>query len=536
MKRFEIILLFLLGLAAVALVAVFQQVPGYMDADYYYAGGLQLASGQGLSEPFLWNYLDDPAGVPHPSHAYWMPLASFIAAVGMRLSGLFSFSGARLGFLLVAACLPPLVAVLAHHLTSRHDHAWQAGLFAAFPAFYLAYLGTTDNFGVYMLLGGFWFLVLVSRPRISALFQPVLLGLLSGLMHLARADGLLWLFVSFLAVLYVDPWLGSQESSRSRREARTLAGLSFRLGLVLAGYLLVMAPWFLRNLTVFGTPLSPAGGKVLWLTRFDELYAYPASILTPDRWWASGLGPILADRWKAVGQNLLSAFAVQGSIFLAPLILLGGWRLRRDRRIQLGGLAWLLTLFSMTAIFPHQGWRGGFFHSGAALQPLLWALAPVGLDVFIEWGARRRGWQSQQARAVFGTGLVSLSLLLATLVVYGRVIGKDFSAPAWASSSTTYRQYEATLRASGAVAGDIVAVNNPAGYFSAAGRPAIAIPDGEVSVLQSAALRYGARWVVLEKNHPQGLSGLYQQPADLPGLRYVASQKEAHIFEVIHGR
>ena len=67
-------LLFLLGFSVVFGVAQFQSSPGYMDADYYYATGLVLAEGQGFTEPFLWNYLDNPSGLPHPSHAYWMPM------------------------------------------------------------------------------------------------------------------------------------------------------------------------------------------------------------------------------------------------------------------------------------------------------------------------------------------------------------------------------------------------------------------------------------------------------------------------------
>jgi len=55
------LLLASLGLALSTTVAAFQPVSGYMDADYNYAGGLQQAADRGFSEPFLWNYLDDPA-------------------------------------------------------------------------------------------------------------------------------------------------------------------------------------------------------------------------------------------------------------------------------------------------------------------------------------------------------------------------------------------------------------------------------------------------------------------------------------------
>ena len=83
MSRWYLFFLAALGLAVYLLVAVFQHTPGYMDAEYYYAGGLRLAGGDGFTEPFIWNYLDNPPGLPHPSHTYWMPLASLVAYLGI---------------------------------------------------------------------------------------------------------------------------------------------------------------------------------------------------------------------------------------------------------------------------------------------------------------------------------------------------------------------------------------------------------------------------------------------------------------------
>ena len=48
-----------------------------------------------------------------------------------------------------------------------------------------------------MLLGGLFFLVFLKVQR----GRYLLLGLLAGLMHLARADGLLWLGIAGLAAL-----------------------------------------------------------------------------------------------------------------------------------------------------------------------------------------------------------------------------------------------------------------------------------------------------------------------------------------------
>jgi len=91
-------MLFFLGLGIPLVVARYQSAPGYMDADYYFANGLRLTQDFGFSESFLWNYLDDPQGIPHPMFTYWMPLAALLAAVGMKVSGMVNFAGARLGF------------------------------------------------------------------------------------------------------------------------------------------------------------------------------------------------------------------------------------------------------------------------------------------------------------------------------------------------------------------------------------------------------------------------------------------------------
>ena len=47
--------LFFLGLAIPFGIAQFQPNPGYLDSDYYFAGGIQLAMGRGFTEPYLWN-------------------------------------------------------------------------------------------------------------------------------------------------------------------------------------------------------------------------------------------------------------------------------------------------------------------------------------------------------------------------------------------------------------------------------------------------------------------------------------------------
>jgi hypothetical protein len=550
--RRDDLLLFLLGIGLALAAAAWQAWPGYMDADYYYAAGRQLAAGQGFQEPFLWNYLGDPAGLPQPAFTYWMPLAGLLAALGMFAGGSTGFGAARAGFLLLAGLLPPLTARLGYSLTEKRGLALLSGLLAAFSGFYWPYLSTTDTFGIYMILGTMWLQVASGRLKVgnrkiaisnfqrsTCNVQPFILGLISGLMHLARADGLLWLGLGLI-------WLQFEGCRSKVRDAqastRNLQPATFNFDLyhlqravfLLAGYLLVMSPWFFRNLLAFGTLLSPGGGRALWLTAYDELYLFPAAALTPARWWATGPGALLAGRLWALGQNLQTALAVQGEIFLVPLTLLGAWRHRADRRVRLGLLAWCLTFLTLTAAFPFQSARGGLFHSGAALQPLFWALAPAGLELFVAWGERRRGWRRPQAFTAFAAGLVLLAALLTGLAAAPKLLAAGSTGPAWGESEAAYVRLERSLQSAGLAGGEAVLVNNPPGYWVASGRRAAAIPAGDEAASLAAARRYGAGYILLEGNHPAGLAPLYRDPGDRPGLDYLFTFEGTHVFRIDH--
>ncbi|MBI4730882.1 MAG: hypothetical protein HY781_01900 [Chloroflexi bacterium] len=516
MTRRDYVLLSLLGLAAVLAVAAFQSVPGYMDADYYYAGGLQLAAGHGFTEPYLWNYLDDPAGLPHPSHAYWMPLASILAAIVPSFFGPGSWFAARIPFYLAVACLPPLTAALAFSLTARRSLALTSGLLAVFSGFYLPFLATTDTFALYMLFGGLFFLI-SKRQYVNlkaSITNSFLLGLLAGLMHLSRADGLLWLFLAFITSLF------------SRKSGQSLLSTLCSILSVFTGYLLIMAPWFARNYAAFGSFLAPGGSKLLWLTAYDEIFAYPASQLTFQHWWDSGLAKILAARSWSFGMNFATLFSVQGGIFLLPLILIGIWNLRKDRRVQLAPLAWLLTFTAMTVAFPFAGARGGFFHSGAAVQTVWWALAPIGLERVIQWGRKRRGWNEVQARPVFLGGLVGMAALFSILVLALRI-------PTWGQESSLYSGLNDYLEAGGMSAEAVVIVSNPPGFYLVSGNPAIAIPDGNSEIILELAQHYGAEYLILEAGStPVNLLPVYENPQDYPGLNYLGELEGARVFAI----
>jgi hypothetical protein len=396
-----------------------------------------------------------------------------------------------------------------------------------FPAFYLPFLPVTDTFGIYMLLGSLWLLqaercthTVEGQPHEPSLIkkvyngsQPFVLGILAGLMHLARADGLIWAGMTGVCILWgnkIQDW---------RKYTANLILSSF-------GYLLIMVPWLARNWVTFGTLLAPGAGRTLWMTGYNDLYLYPASLLTMERWLENGLTAVVQARTWALGQNLQTLLAVQGEIFLLPFIIWGLWHLRRLRLVRLGVLAWLFTFLVMTFVFPFAGARGGFFHSGAALQPFIFALVPSGLEQAITWAARKRGWLVGQAQRVFQLGALILAIFL-TIVVAARRIDSAQTP----GDPERYLRIESALVSLGASPDAIIMVNNPPGYYLSVGRPAIVIPSGDLGMVQAAARNYHSKYLLLEFNQLTGSDDLYGKPGDRAGLDYLTTVEDVRIYE-----
>lgn len=518
MSRNHLLALFLLGLLVACLVAWLQHSPGYMDADYYMAGGLRLVQGFGFNEIVIWNYLDNPAGLPHPSHSYWMPLASIIAALGMGLTGQQDFYAARLPFILLAGFVPPVTSLLAYRLTARRELALLSGLLAAFPTYQASFIATTSNFVLYNLLGAAFFIGLFGDSRKNYFG----IGLAVGLMNFARSDGLLWLPLGLLAVLLN---LFSLHGLQIRRWLKPFFSAALFLFL---GYLLVMLPWFVRNLNEFGALMAPGGSRAMFLVTYADTFAYPGSLLTFERWLNSGWLAIFDARLSAFWSNLATGLAAQGGIVLWPFILIAAWRLRRDFRVQTGALAWLALFLVMTFVFPFAGPRGSFYHAGAALLPLGWALAPIGLDAVVA-AARRRNWFTPQAQRVFRVMLFAVIAALTMILINIRVIDDD-----WDLSDQTFRQVEARLQVAGAQPEDVVMVNNPPGYYIASGRAAVVSPSSSLPLVFESARVYQARYLILESHSiPDILMPFLERPRSTPELHLIFAEPDTVVYEFI---
>ncbi len=515
MRFRDFFLLALLQAVVLFGVAHFQRGPGYMDAEYYTVLGRRLATGHGATEPFLWHYLDDPQGVPHPAFGYWAPLSAWLAGAGLWLWTSGGYAAARGLFLLLGLLLPPLTAWLAWRLTRRRAVACLAGSLAVASGYYLPYWPVPETFTPTAVLGGLFWVTLLAWEEHPRLRWAAALGLISAALHLTRNEGGLWFGVAGVALA-----LSGKRTGRRRH-----------LMALLGGYLVGYSPRLAYNLTTWGALSPPGTLRVLWLTSYNELFSYPAETLTMSHWLAQGVkGWLRAWAW-AMGRNLLTAWAVQGQIVLFPFIGLGFWYVRRRLMVRVGFWGGLALLVFMTLIFPFPGARGGFFHAGTAIQPLLWALGALGVIEGLHWAARRRGWPWPQAGKVLGGGLLAVLALFSFLVVAQRVVGPDFTHPVWNASERDYARLATWLaRRNGGVLPPVLVNNPPAWAWVNQDAPAYVIPDGGPATAEAVAQRYGVSWMILEANHPQGLADLYGHPRDIGGWRYVATVNGAHFF------
>lgn len=516
------IILFLVGLIVPFTISRFQSLPGYMDADYYYAGGMQLATGKGFTEPYLWNYLDDPQSLPHPSHTYWMPLASIVSALGMWLAGNTGYEAGRLPFILLSACVPLLTATLAFSLSRKTLLAMVSGFLSVFALYYSPFMPVPDNYAIFMLLGG-TFLLLAPRNQ---KWIPIALGALSGLMTLSRSDGLLWLGLAGLTVMWKAIYYKEDGTKRSFVDWFKLiapAGL-----LTVLGYLLVMGPWHLRSMNLFGSFLAPGGGRLLWLENYSQTFMYPAELITREGFLKAGWGAAIQDRLAALGSNLGNVIGAQGELFLLPFIIAGLWHLRKELRTRITLTGWSLLFAVMTVIFPFAGSRGSFFHSGAAFQPYWWAVAPIGLDMLVSLGYEKKKITDPNLRIVSQISLVLIAVIATGYLIFDHTIeggGKK--------EDRVYPSVEQKFLDNGIRPTDVVIVRNPPGYYISTGRSAIVLPFGDEPTILAVAQKFGAKYLVIEKNGTfPAIQKLYEEPESDPSFIYLGEVDGARLYQI----
>jgi hypothetical protein len=487
-SRAEWVYVLLMLVGAWLLVYGLNQQPGYTDAFYHYNAAERLVTGQGLVEPYLWTYTAAPQELPAPSHLYWQPGTSFVAAAGMWLFGV-SYDAAQVGFWLSLWGASLLAYVIGRHVGNGRT-AWLAGVLTLIAGFFTDMWGQIDTFAPYALVGGLalWSIGRGMTAGKRHLWWWVLAGVMAACGHLLRNDGLLLLLVGWAVLFWPLDWLRGASSDEANH---TLPALRERAlyALVFSGvYLLLMAPWFARNIAVSGAALPAGGTASIWFTEYNDLFNYPpGSGVSPELYLARGWDVILQEKFNALfgsGGVLLNFIAIEGYIVLSPFILLAAWTRRDD--VFLRGV-WLFAIgihLAMGLLFTHPGLRGGLFHAVAALVPWWAALGLIGLDEVVTWvAARRRTWNPGLARPVF---------LFATVLI--------ISVMTLAISSMTLQQTPNMYqRLPGVIPSEArVIINDPSELYYYTDIAGVPVPNEPPEIIPQLVQDYGVSYLVLE--------------------------------------
>ena len=528
-RRRDILWGLLLTVAVRLLMAGLTRRPGYTDTAYYAAGAIRIARGYGFTEPFIWNYLTDPAGIPHPGFLYWMPLPSLLAAAPAALFGT-SFFVLQLPFVILSSGIPILAYILTQRATENRRLAQGAGLVAIFGGFFFPYWTLPETFAPFALFGALALHLAGCRgmktgARRLQSGRSFVAGLLVGLGHLTRADGFLLLPLIALAPLTGDQihptadGTGNRERPDTSNSSHPGRRKAVRVGLVVLGYALVMAPWMARTVAVAGTPLSAAGAKTVWLTEYDDLFCYNCA-LTPASYLAWGWPNIMRSKLVALWINFQRFLAEDCLIVLFPLVILGLYRLRHRVDFRLASLYLGVIYLTHSLIFTFPGWRGGFFHASSAALPFVYTASMSGLDGAVAWATRRRKrWRHGEAVTVFTAAVVTIAALISGYVAWQRI-------PTWREANSLHERVDHWLAENDEPGASVMAGDAPAFWYHTR-RPAAAIPNGDVETILEVADRYDLRYLLLEANHPSPLADLYAGRTGHPRLSEVEKWGEA---------
>ncbi|MCY4073258.1 MAG: hypothetical protein OXG60_18350 [Chloroflexi bacterium] len=503
-------------LMAWAMARLFANGPNYTDSFYHLNAANSLYAGDGLVDHYLWTYVDAPESLPAPSHRYWMPLTSVLAAIGMALlAAPDSFQAAQFLFVLATAGAGLVAYLLALLLGGGRRQAWVAGLLTVMGGYFAPRWGAIDTFAPYALVGSLCLLLIgmSAKSKGNRVLYAALSGLFAGLCHLTRPDGVLMLFTALLVSLW-GPAMRSRGRSaaakrlaaltQNRKPSRRTSDAAYvdrgwnrgvYAALILTCYILTMFPWFLGNLNATGAVLPEGGLRAIWFQEYDDLFNYPNDA-SPRNFFADGLETLARTRAIGIANGLGTFVAVEGGIVLAPFMLIGLWRRRRNP--LLGGF-WFYAIgihLLMCLLFPLPGYRGGLFHAVSALFPFWMALGVLGLDDAINWiGKRSESWNRGHTKPLYSMTVLIVGASL-SLVIADRA-GIDQEPPLPAAYAAIHSVLPADAR---------VMINDPARLYYQLGMTGVSLPNESIDVAFEIAAKYDVGYILMENVTDDGFA------------------------------
>ena len=484
------LLLYVLALVVRGLLILHFPDPAYPDSAYYVDVARELQAGHGFNVDFVWIFAEVggmlPAHpvLPIPSNAHWMPLASLVQVPFLYVFGNVAWASAA-PFALIGALAAPLTWAIARDAGTRPLVATGAGILVAIPLLSLAFMAQPDNFSLYqpLVAASLW---MAARGLRGSSRSFVAAGLLAGVATLARTDGVLVL----AALGLVFAW--------DRRRARRSAGAIrpaipiWAAAACVGAFVLVMAPWWARQLLVFGS-LSPstASGKVLFIRDISEWnnISIPATL---DHLLGMGIGPLILTRIGGfVAATTIYLILVCG-VILGPPLAIGAWA-RRHSVVFLPFFVYAAILFAFSSLVSAVHVPGGtFIHSAVALAPHSYILALEGIGIGVAWiAARRTAWNAIAATRLFTVAAIAFSVAIAFL-------GAQNVHATWAGRRDHATAVAAAFRQANVPATDRVMSIDASGTKYATGHGGVVLVNDSLATIVEVGFKYNIRWVVLD--------------------------------------
>ena len=454
------------------------------DTAYYVHVARQLLDGRGLTSEAIWSYQTPPLAFPRPAFEVWLPLPTFLAALGMVLGG-GSLAAAAAPTAILGAATALVVWDLARladaeaGLDQRRQRVLAAGaglvaavelplvLHGALPdstiPYGLAAVTLADLAGRILLDGNAW-----TRRLVGVGFT---IGLAAWSRNEALYLGLVWAVVAAILV--------RRTAGLGRWAVLTWARL-VAIPAMVAGA--VVSPWIVRQWLVFGTFLpGQAAANALSVTGFDIFaYANPPSLA---RYLAQGPGWLFSVRLDALTHDLVNVLLIPG----APLSLIGLLGLPRIARLR--SLAPLLAVAGVTylatsLLFPVATTWGTFLHAAVPAHVALDLAAIFLLDQLVTAVGRWRRWTRPMSWVAPAAAVTSALLITATAI-------PAFAGQA-AATAARYRSIGQALAAAGRPVADLgpVVTNFPIWWATAFGTPALALPNESPASVLALARRF----------------------------------------------
>ena len=495
--------LYAIALVAGLLVAGLVTFPTNEGSAYYVAVARSLATGRGLVIDTMWSYATPPLVLPRPAFELWQPLASFIAAAGMAVTGSTLFAAAQVGGVALGATIAPLTWAItrdagrALELPPRRLNTLAVGaalLSITLAPFVLA-ITVPDSTLPFLVFGTLacW---LAPRALEGRSLAALALGAALGLAYLARHEAV------YIGLVIVTAMAVGRRDS--------LATILRRLGPVVIGGLVMIGPWLLRNAAVFGTPFPGQALDNALLTSNEQIYAYSGRP-TFAEFLGQGPAQLAANIVSGTTHNLVNVLLLLampvGLVGLVSVALL-----MRGRRLPAGPLLFLLASGGVTfaiasLVFPVASRWGTFQHAAGPFIVGLTVAAVLGADRLVEWVGRKRRWQRAN------TWLTPLALSLVALLISGlQLVQLKRDATSVSDRYAVFAAAIQSLPEAAAPARPVVISDHPLWLADATGLPTLALPAEAPDTLLRLAQDQHATLILVAEGRDPYPAALRAQP------------------------